>query len=81
CGKDFTQGGDLKKHLRLHTRQRPYPCPHCEHTSIQSSALTQHIASIHTRVFPHTCSLCGKGFYTPGELKKHCERQHTETGH
>ncbi|CAL1299684.1 unnamed protein product, partial [Larinioides sclopetarius] len=72
CGKDFTQGGDLKKHLRLHARQRPYPCPHCEHRSIQSSALTLHIASIHTRVYPHTCSICGKGFNSPGELRKHC---------
>ncbi|CAL1299688.1 unnamed protein product, partial [Larinioides sclopetarius] len=81
CGKDFTFASNLNDHLRLHTRQRPYPCPHCEHRSTYSSDLTRHIASIHTRVYPHTCSICGKGFRTPGELRKHCERQHAETGY
>ncbi|GIY85312.1 hypothetical protein CDAR_317731 [Caerostris darwini] len=49
----------------LHTRQRPYPCPHCEHRSSRLGDLKKHVASVHTGMFPHHCDRCGKGFHRP----------------
>ncbi|GIX88190.1 hypothetical protein CDAR_269291 [Caerostris darwini] len=63
----------------LHTRQKPYPCPHSEYRSTQLSHLKKHVASAHTGVFPHNYDLCGKGFHAPGRLRDHAQKKHQET--
>jgi len=43
CPKSFSKTEDLKRHIRVHTGERPYCCPHCPYKAAQKGTLTQHM--------------------------------------
>ncbi|XP_042632574.1 zinc finger protein 516-like isoform X2 [Cyprinus carpio] len=45
CGRSFPFLSSLSQHMRKHTREKPYKCPHCEHRSAQKGSLKAHIRS------------------------------------
>ncbi|KAK4301651.1 hypothetical protein Pmani_026209 [Petrolisthes manimaculis] len=42
CSYSSLSRGDLKKHVRIHTGEKPYGCPHCSYRCSDSSALSKH---------------------------------------
>ncbi|KAA0197722.1 hypothetical protein HAZT_HAZT003060 [Hyalella azteca] len=47
CRKILTEKYSFRRHYMIHSREKPYACPHCHYRTIQSSDLRVHMSRRH----------------------------------
>lgn len=77
CLLVFNRRGNLLRHQRLHTNERPFGCDICGKRFMLKHDLGRHQQRIHSNERPFACDVCGALFKVKVALKRHTDRVHT----
>ncbi|XP_071060413.1 zinc finger protein 79-like [Pseudochaenichthys georgianus] len=75
CKKAFSQSGNLKAHMIIHTGEKRHSCSVCKKAFTHNRNVKEHMR-VHTGEKPFNCSVCEKSFSQSGHIKAHM-RIHT----
>ena len=74
CGKGVK---DLKRHMNVHSKERPFKCEHCGTKCKTKQNLQSHM-DVHSKEKPFKCEDCGEGFTRKPTLTRHLQTHTNE---
>lgn len=77
CTKEFRKPSDLVRHLRVHTREKPFHCKICNRAFAVKSTLTTHLKIHENEKKEHVCKICPKLFPCLNDYNDHVAKFHT----
>lgn len=70
CGKKFTKTALLQRHIRVHSKDKPFECPVCGNKFLDKKTLRKHVARHDkSKLFP--CTKCSRRFTHRYDLRIH----------
>lgn len=75
CTKDFSYPKDLRRHMLIHLKIKPFACSECGKKYRQRYDLIDHI-KVHTQEKPFRCDICGESFSKSKSLRRHNQKEH-----
>ena len=71
CSAKFEAPVQLEKHLRSHTKSKPFQCSVCNKCFVSKSNLSAHQRLHEGTALRYSCNKCDKKFSHPSEVKQH----------
>ncbi|XP_063701300.1 gastrula zinc finger protein XlCGF64.1-like [Culicoides brevitarsis] len=71
CSKEISHRNNLDRHLRTHSKFKPFKCDFCSKSFTARDNLSKHVNSQHTKSKTYVCDICAKVFYCSVNLVVH----------
>lgn len=75
CSYSSDIGSNLKRHLMVHTQERPFTCHICNKSFNHKVGLQNHKYA-HLGIKPFTCKICSRDFTTKSNYRRHLATHH-----